>query len=82
MGWVRYANLSRNSSVREYYLRTSRIYFRFRGKGRFGGIVSSEYRYSTSSAGSFVFAMKNLAKKGRGLNSFINRFKPRYYDRR
>ncbi len=82
MGWVRYANRSRNSSVREYNLKSTRIYIRFRGRARFGGITSSEYRYSTNSAGSFVFAMKNLAKKGRGLNSFINRFKPRYYDRR
>ena len=84
MGWVTYSNLSRKSSVRSYNLRSNRgIWIRFKGVGIWGGLRTSEYRYSKNSTKTvFLVAMKRYAQEGRGLNTFINRVHPGYYSRR
>lgn len=62
----RYANRGGDSNVVGYEIEPSSIKVQF-GDG-------SVYLYTTQSAGSQkIEQMKNLAKAGQGLNSFINR---------
>lgn len=63
---VRYANLSGNSGVLSYQIEEDSITVQFSDY--------SQYVYSYRSAGqSNVEHMKQLAREGRGLNSFIMR---------
>ena len=61
----RYENLSGESGVTAYELRSSSIVLQF--------VDGSRYLYTYASTGrDHVEAMKRLAKKGRGLTTYVN----------
>lgn len=70
-----YANLSGKSSVRSYEIEANAIIVQF-NSGR-------SYRYTNDSAGAEnIEIMRNLARRGAGLGSFINReVRDRYDDK-
>ena len=71
----KYKNLSGNSAIHSYELRSNAIAVKFDGTAQI-------YEYSYGRAGqSFVEQMKLLAVNGRGLNSFIQNHVRRLYDR-
>lgn len=70
-----YANNGGNSNIRAFEIGTDYIDVQFNGGGKV-------YRYSYKSAGEEkVEYMKELAKRGSGLNSYINRFVKFNYER-
>ncbi len=70
----RYKNLNSNSGITHYQIRNQSIKVKFQN--------SYIYSYSYSSAGSLhVENMKELANKGKGLNTYIKRFVNYSYDR-
>lgn len=72
----RYNNSSGDSSVHSFEIGEGYIHLLFSAGGY------RNYLYSNSSAGaSVVLQMQNLAKKGDGLGSYIQRTKP-HYERR
>ena len=72
---TQYQNFSGESGVRFYQIEEDRIIVRFSD--------GATYEYSNSSAGSGNIAeMKVLALRGRGLNSFINRYVKKRYSRK
>ena len=71
--FLKYKNKSGNSSVVGYKINSDSIEISF---------GSAIYRYNNNSAGhSIIETMKQLAQSGRGLNSFINSVKPKYYSK-
>jgi hypothetical protein len=70
----RYSNIGRNSGVSAYEIGTDYIQVKSSGTGR-------TYTYSYRKAGSsHVENMKNLARSGNGLNSYINKYVKNLYD--
>lgn len=68
-----YKNLNGNSNVASYTIGDDYILVRFMS-GRW-----TDYTYTYSNAGSSdIEAMKQLARQGYDLNSFISRHKPAY----
>jgi hypothetical protein len=80
MGRIRYKNLSRNSSVLEYSSTSSTITIKFKGVGygKKGKINTYFYSGEKSTSMTNINEMKQKAKEGKGLNTFINKNKPRY----
>lgn len=71
---TRYRDLGGNSGVQAYELGDDYIKVRFSD----GGL----YLYTYSSAGSsFIETMKSLARSGSGLNSYINKYVRKRYQR-
>lgn len=71
----RYQNLGGDSNVSEYEIGADYILIKFKGTFR-------KYRYSYLKAGrNHVEAMKKLAKRGIGLNAYINKYVKFLYDR-
>ena len=70
----RYGNSGGDSGVSAYEIGADYIKVRFSGTSR-------TYTYSYKKAGStHVDSMKNLARSGSGLNSYINRYVKHLYD--
>lgn len=70
-----YTNLSRQSGVSAFQIGTDNLQVQFKD--------GSTYVYDYSSAGSKnVEQMKTLARNGRGLNSFINKYVKDRYSRK
>ena len=81
VNWVTYRNANGNSSVWRWAIYASYIWIKFRNKATTARGEGENYRYSYTSAGiNNVEYMKDLAKNGRGLNSFINRVVADNYD--
>jgi hypothetical protein len=73
-----YSNSNRNSSIYKYYTYSNRISIYFKKYGK-----AFNYKYSTDDNSSHVISnMKFYAKRGYGLNSYINRVQPAYYRKR
>lgn len=70
----RYGNAGGDSGVSAYEIGTDYIKIKFSGTSR-------TYTYSYRRAGStHVEQMKQLARRGSGLNSYINRYAKHLYD--
>lgn len=70
----RYRNLNGDSGVSAFEIGNNYIQVQFSGKAR-------KYTYSYSKAGEYhVEQMKMLALRGRGLNSYINKYVKNLYD--
>ena len=70
----RYRNIGGDSGVSAYEIGTDFIRVKFSGTSR-------TYTYSYRKAGNYhVENMKNLARNGNGLNSYINRHVKNLYD--
>ena len=72
---TKYLNLSRRSNVEAYAIYPDKIVVKFYD-------TTKLYQYSYYRAGKhYVDIMKQLANRGYGLNSFINRYCKYLYDR-
>ena len=72
---TKYKNLNGNSGVKAYEINSESIVVQFNDL--------SVYEYSVESVGKYNFdKMKELAEKGRGLNSFINRQVKKLYSQK
>lgn len=70
-----YKNLNRNSAIVAFKLQAGSIIVQFND-----GVM---YLYSTASAGAInIGKMHELALQGHGLNSFINRYVGKSYERK
>jgi hypothetical protein len=68
-----YSNLSGDSGVLAYQIGSDYLIVQFK-QGQY-----TFYKYTYSSAGNLVIEnLKNLARQGRGLNSYISTNKPPY----
>ncbi len=73
---IPYKNLGGNSSVVSYEIGDDYI------KVKFSSWACTLYTYTYSSAwSSAVETMKQLAKRGEGLNSYISTYRPDYSDK-
>ena len=71
---IKYKNISRNSGVKEYSIGPTFIKVRFRESSKI-------YVYTEKSAGILrIQKMKNLAKEGRGLSTYISQNVRHKYD--
>lgn len=81
-----YENKSGDSSVEAYEFSGSSITIKFSGIASYGSYPNitwaNIYKYTYTSAGeTAVETMKDLAKQGKDLNTYINKNKPSYEDR-
>lgn len=73
--WVPYADNTGKSNIHSYRIGSDYIDVQFKSGNK------TIYRYTYSSAGKDkVEAMKDLAKKGQGLNSYINKNAKKLYE--
>ncbi len=75
-----YKNLSGQSNVSRYEIKSDRIVVEFKAQGK-DGCTTYDYSYQRTGQAS-VEHMKQLATSGFGLNSFINTHVKKLYERK